>query len=108
MGRRDPFRDKVAELIDDLQWVKMGSLGLKVIHIIEGHADLYLHLVRKLKIWDTAAPVALAKAAGLRACSLAGEEITYNPQQPLHQERIVIGRPLHVTQAIERLKSLGD
>jgi 3'(2'), 5'-bisphosphate nucleotidase len=108
MGGRDPFREQVAELLGDVEWVKMGSLGLKAIHIIEGHADLYLHLVRKLKIWDTAAPVALAKAAGLRACSLTGEEITYNPEQPLHQERIIIGRPSHVTQAIERLKSLGD
>lgn len=108
MGGRDPFRECVAELLGDVELVKMGSLGLKVIHIIEGYADLYLHLVRKLKIWDTAAPVALAKAAGLRACALTGEEITYNPKQPLHQERIMIGRPLHIAQAIERLKLLAD
>lgn len=85
MGGRDPFREQVAELL----------------------ADLSLHLVRKLKIWDTAAPLALAKAAGLKACSLTGEEITYHPEQPLHQESIVIGQPSFVAQAIERLVKIG-
>lgn len=86
----------------------MGSLGLKVIQLIEGHADLYLHLVRKLKIWDPVAPVALAKEVGLRACSLTGEEMTYNPEQLLHHERIIIGRPSVVAYAIERLRLLSE
>jgi len=84
----------------------MGSLGLKIVHIIEGHADLYLHLVRKLKIWDTAAPVALAKAAGLKTCSLNGENLIYDPTGLKHDQRIIIGRPSYVHRVIDVLKDL--
>jgi 3'(2'), 5'-bisphosphate nucleotidase len=103
MGSRDPYRKQVEEAFDKIEWVKMGSLGLKVIHIIEGHADLYLHLERKLKIWDTAAPVALALAAGLKVCSLRGTPLRFDAARPQHDQAVIIGRSNYVDEAIRKL-----
>lgn len=106
MGSRDPHRKDVEKAFEKIEWVKMGSLGLKVIHIIEGHADLYLHLVRKLKVWDTAAPVALALAAGLKACSLEGAPLHFDVEQSHHEQALIIGCEHWVDKAIQKLGSL--
>lgn len=103
MGSRDPNRTLVEKAFEKIEWVKMGSLGLKVIHIIEGHADLYLHLVRELKVWDTIAPVALALAAGLKVCSLEGAPLRFDIERPQHDQAIIIGRANWVDEAIRRL-----
>lgn len=105
MGSRDPGRKQVERAFEQIEWVKMGSLGLKVVHIIEGHADLYLHLVRKLKVWDTAAPVALALAAGLKVCSLKGTPLDFDVERPQHDQAIIIGRADWVDEASKRLQN---
>lgn len=107
MGSRDPYRKDVEQAFEKIEWVKMGSLGLKVVHIIEGHADLYLHLVKQLKVWDTAAPVALALAAGLKVCDLQGSPLRFDVGHPQHDQAIIIGRANWVNKATQRLmKSL--
>jgi 3'(2'), 5'-bisphosphate nucleotidase len=96
----------VEEAFDKIEWVKMGSLGLKVIHIIEGHVDLYLHLVRELKVWDTAAPVALALAAGLKVHALDGQPLRFDVQRPQHDQAIAIGYSDWIGRAIQLSKVL--
>jgi len=54
-----------------------GSVGLKVGHIAQQNADLYVHMSDKSSAWDTCAPEALLIAAGGRFTDLAGDPIVY-------------------------------
>ena len=44
----------------------MGSAGAKVAAVVRGEADMYVHAGGQYE-WDSAAPVAVAQAAGLHA-----------------------------------------
>ena len=44
--------------------VEMGSAGAKVASVVQGRADVYVHAGGQYE-WDSAAPVAVARAAGL-------------------------------------------
>ena len=52
------------------------SSSLKFLYLIEGKADLYLHLRRSME-WDIAAGQALLEAAGGRIINLDGSEFMY-------------------------------
>jgi 3'(2'), 5'-bisphosphate nucleotidase len=54
-----------------------GSVGLKVGHIAQRNADLYVHMSDKSSAWDTCAPEAILIAAGGRFTDLFGAEIVY-------------------------------
>ena len=61
--------------------VPMGSAGAKVMAIVRGEADVYLHSGGQYE-WDTAAPVAVAKSAGLHASRIDGSALLYNRPDP--------------------------
>jgi 3'(2'), 5'-bisphosphate nucleotidase len=66
----------VAEAIG-AELVPMGSAGAKAMAVVRGVADLYVHSGGQHE-WDSAAPVAVALAAGLHASRLDGSPIVYN------------------------------
>ena len=51
--------------------VEMGSAGAKVASVVQGIADVYVHAGGQYE-WDNAAPVAVARAAGLHASRIDG------------------------------------
>ena len=51
--------------------VEMGSAGAKVAAVIQGLADVYVHAGGQYE-WDSAAPVAVARAAGLHTSRIDG------------------------------------
>jgi 3'(2'), 5'-bisphosphate nucleotidase len=57
--------------------VTSGSVGLKVGHIAERNADLYVHVSDKSSAWDTCAPEAILRAAGGRFTDLGGQAIAH-------------------------------
>jgi 3'(2'), 5'-bisphosphate nucleotidase len=61
--------------------VEMGSAGAKAAAVIRGEADAYIHAGGQYE-WDSAAPVAVAMAAGLHASRLDGSELRYNQPDP--------------------------
>jgi 3'(2'), 5'-bisphosphate nucleotidase len=100
IGHRDQsrFGTAIAQVFPDIQFQFMGSFGLKVLEVILGHADVYLYLNRRVKVWDTAGPLALAQAAGLTCCSLEGEPIRFIPAaldlaSLAHKQAILVGHP---------------
>lgn len=104
LGYRDQkrFGSAIAHLIPAAQFSSTGSFGLKVLQVICGQAGLYLYLNRRVKLWDTTAPVALAQAAGLVCCDLNGEPLRFMPdgidaQSLAHQQPIIIGWRSYVT-----------
>ena len=61
----------------DAELVPMGSAGWKVTAVVRGEADAYVHAGGMYQ-WDSAAPVAVARAAGLTAVRLDGSALVYN------------------------------
>ena len=59
----------------------MGSAGAKVAAVVTGQADIYVHAGGQYE-WDSAAPVAVALAAGLHASRLDGSPLEYNRRDP--------------------------
>jgi len=72
--------------------VPCGSAGAKVATVITGETDAYLHAGGFYE-WDTAAPVAVARAAGYHASRIDGAELTYNRENPLLPD-ILVCRPV--------------
>jgi 3'(2'), 5'-bisphosphate nucleotidase len=57
--------------------VPMGSAGAKAAAVIRGEYDAYIHAGGQYE-WDSAAPVAVALAAGLHASRIDGSTLRYN------------------------------
>ena len=83
-------RDVAAKLNAEL--VPCGSAGAKVATVVTGETDAYLHAGGFYE-WDTAAPVAVAQAAGYHASRIDGGELTYNRENPLLPD-ILVCRPV--------------
>ena len=82
--------------VPNVQFYSLGSFGLKVMEVVQGRASAYIYLNRRVKLWDTVGPLAIAKAAGLVCCDLEGREIGFgyddiNPDNLTHKQVIVIG-----------------
>ncbi|HEY9305201.1 MAG TPA: 3'(2'),5'-bisphosphate nucleotidase CysQ [Mycobacterium sp.] len=73
--------------------VEMGSAGAKVAAVVQGLADVYVHGGGQYE-WDSAAPVAVARAAGLHTSRLDGSPLEYNRPDPLLPD-LVVCRPEH-------------
>jgi 3'(2'), 5'-bisphosphate nucleotidase len=71
--------------------VEMGSAGAKVAAVIQGLADIYVHAGGQYE-WDSAAPVAVARAAGLHTSRIDGSPLEYNRADPLLPD-LVVCRP---------------
>lgn len=61
--------------------VPMGSAGAKAMAIVRGEADVYAHSGGQYE-WDSAAPVAVAAAAGLHTSRIDGSPLVYNRPDP--------------------------
>jgi 3'(2'), 5'-bisphosphate nucleotidase len=71
--------------------VEMGSAGAKVAAVIQGLADVYVHAGGQFE-WDSAAPVAVARAAGLHTSRIDGSQLEYNRVDPKLPD-LVVCRP---------------
>jgi 3'(2'), 5'-bisphosphate nucleotidase len=71
--------------------VEMGSAGAKVAAVVRGGADVYVHAGGQYE-WDSAAPVAVARAAGLHTSRIDGSPLAYNRPDPLLPD-LVVCRP---------------
>jgi 3'(2'), 5'-bisphosphate nucleotidase len=73
------------------QLVPMGSAGAKVAAVVVGEVDAYVHAGGQYE-WDSAAPVAVAAAAGLHASRIDGSPLRYNKEEPLLPD-LLVSRP---------------
>lgn len=71
--------------------VPMGSAGAKAMAVVRGDADVYAHSGGQYE-WDSAAPVAVAAAAGLHVSRLDGRPLRYNRPDPWLPD-VLICRP---------------
>ena len=90
---RAPRIAQVAARELDAELVPMGSAGFKVAAVMFGEVDAYIHAGGQYE-WDSAAPVVVAKAAGLHASRLDGSMLVYNRPDPYLPDLIVCRREL--------------
>jgi 3'(2'), 5'-bisphosphate nucleotidase len=86
--------------------VPMGSNGVKVMAVLDGTVDAYVHAGGQYE-WDSAAPVAVAIAAGLVATRLDGSVLEYNQPDPWSPDLIVC-HPALVTHLRDLIAGAGD
>jgi 3'(2'), 5'-bisphosphate nucleotidase len=80
----------VAELLGG-GLVPMGSAGAKAMAVLRGQAEVYLHGGGQYE-WDSCAPVAVARAAGLHTSRADGTPLRYNSENPYLPD-LLICRP---------------
>ncbi len=68
--------------------VRLGSAGAKAMAVVVGEADIYVHDGGMYQ-WDSAAPAAVAAAAGLHVSRIDGSPLVYNQRDPWFPDFIV-------------------
>jgi 3'(2'), 5'-bisphosphate nucleotidase len=88
--RPPAFVEALAKELDG-ELVPMGSAGAKAMSVVRDLSDAYVHAGGQYE-WDSAAPVAVARAAGLFTSRVDGSELLYN-QADVRLPDLVVGRP---------------
>lgn len=78
--RPSPLAEAVRARLDG-ELVAMGSAGAKIAAVVRGDVDVYAHSGGQYE-WDSAAPVAVARACGLHCSRLDGAPLVYNRPDP--------------------------
>ncbi|MDQ3312755.1 MAG: 3'(2'),5'-bisphosphate nucleotidase CysQ, partial [Actinomycetota bacterium] len=84
------FVEALARAID-AELVPMGSAGAKVISVARDVTDIYVHAGGQYE-WDSAAPVVVARAAGLHTSRADGATLAYN-QDDVWLPDLLVCRP---------------
>ncbi len=82
-------------------YIELGSAGAKTMAVVRGEADIYPHAGGQYE-WDSCAPVAVARAAGLHCSRLDGSPLTYNNADPYLPD-LLICRPEWADRCLEIL-----
>ncbi len=90
----------------DAQLVSLGSAGAKVAAVVYGEADAYVHAGGFYE-WDTAAPVAVARAAGFHASRIDGSPLVYNQADPRMPD-ILVCRPALAGTLLQAIREVTD
>jgi 3'(2'), 5'-bisphosphate nucleotidase len=99
--------DAVKQRLGIEKEIACGSVGLKMIKVVSGEADLYVHFGRGAKLWDTCAPEAVARAAGIGFSDIRGRDIDYLSDQVMLERGIVVA-PLSLHAEVVRALSDMD
>ncbi len=78
---RNPYSAVVIANALGCDAVRLGSAGAKAMAVVVGEADIYVHDGGMYQ-WDSAAPAAVALAAGLHVSRIDGSPMTYNARDP--------------------------
>jgi 3'(2'), 5'-bisphosphate nucleotidase len=98
------FLQELSDRLGGVQ-VPMGSAGAKIAAVISGAVDAYVHAGGQYE-WDSAAPVAVALAAGLHASRVDGSPLEYNRANPWLPD-LVVCRPELAGPTLSTLDDLG-
>ncbi|MCW2842100.1 MAG: inositol monophosphatase [Nocardioides sp.] len=103
-SRPPAFVNALAEELD-AELVPMGSAGVKVLSVARDITDAYVHAGGQYE-WDSAAPVAVASAAGLFTSRVDGTPLLYN-QEDVYLPDLIVCRPELAERIVEFVKRHG-
>jgi 3'(2'), 5'-bisphosphate nucleotidase len=89
-SRPPAFVNALAEELD-AELVPMGSAGVPMMSVVRDVTDAYVHAGGQCE-WDSAAPVAVAAAAGLYTSRVDGTPLRYN-QEDVYLPDLIVCRP---------------
>jgi len=78
---RAPYAAAVVATALDAEPVRLGSAGAKAMSVVLGETDIYVHDGGMYQ-WDSAAPAAVALAAGLHVSRIDGSPMVFNERDP--------------------------
>jgi 3'(2'), 5'-bisphosphate nucleotidase len=103
-SRPPEFVRQMAEKIDpEVELVPIGSAGAKISAVLLGEVDAYVHAGGQYE-WDSAAPAAVALAAGAHASRIDGSALEYNREDPRLPDILVC----HPASALTLLTGIQD
>ena len=100
---RNPYVAVVIANALDADAFRLGSAGAKAMAVVTGEADIYVHDGGMYQ-WDSAAPAAVALAAGLHVSRIDGAPMVFNDRDPWLPD-LLICRPEYAEPALEALRS---
>lgn len=90
---RAPYAAVIVANALECDAVRLGSAGAKAMAVVMGEADIYVHDGGMYQ-WDSAAPAAVALAAGLHVSRVDGSPIVYNDRDPWLPDLLICRRDL--------------
>lgn len=103
-SRPPAFVEALAKELD-AELVPMGSAGVKVLSVARDISDAYVHAGGQYE-WDSAAPVAVARAAGLFTSRVDGSPLLYN-QEDVYLPDLIVCRPELAERIVAFVKAHG-
>jgi 3'(2'), 5'-bisphosphate nucleotidase len=107
-SRPPAFVQRLAEHLG-AELVPLGSAGAKSAAVITGEVDAYVHSGGQYE-WDSAAPVAVARSAGLHTSRIDGSKLNYNSEKPWMPDILICPVPLaaRLLEAIGVVREQGE
>ena len=99
---RNPYVAVIVANALDADAVRLGSAGAKAMAVVAGDADIYVHDGGMYQ-WDSAAPAAVALAAGLHVSRIDGSPMVFNERDPWLPD-LLICRPEFAEPTLEALR----
>lgn len=100
---RNPYSAVVIAQALDCDAIRLGSAGAKAMAVVVGEADIYVHDGGMYQ-WDSAAPAAVAAAAGLHVSRIDGSPLVYNERDPWLPD-FIICRQQYAQPALDALRA---
>lgn len=104
-SRTTPLVTVLAEELN-AQLVPMGSAGYKAAAVVRGEVDAYVHTGGQYE-WDSAAPIAVARAAGLFTSRIDGRPLTYNNENPYLPD-LIVSNPHLADEILDRIRRVTE
>jgi 3'(2'), 5'-bisphosphate nucleotidase len=89
-----------------VELVPIGSAGVKISAVLLGEVDAYVHAGGQYE-WDSAAPAAVALAAGAHASRIDGAELAYN-QKDTKLPDILVCHPVLAPMLLAGIREASD
>ncbi|MDL4772346.1 MULTISPECIES: 3'(2'),5'-bisphosphate nucleotidase CysQ [Thermomonosporaceae] len=105
--RPPEFVRQLADRLDlDVELVPIGSAGAKISAVLLGEVDAYVHAGGQYE-WDSAAPAAVALAAGAHASRVDGDPLVYNREDPRLPD-ILVCHPVSASMLLSGIRDVRD
>ena len=90
---RNPYAAVIVANALEADAVRLGSAGAKAMAVVLGEADIYVHDGGMYQ-WDSAAPAAVALAAGLHVSRIDGSPMVFNERDPWLPDLLICRKEL--------------
>lgn len=91
--------DQTVKSINPAELLRAGGCGNKILMVLEGKADAYVHPSVGTKKWDTCAGEAIVQAAGGLVTDLLGRPLPYETDPSKHKNKngliVAMHKPTH-------------